>query len=214
MVPPLSCRKGKKCELRLAILFRCLVHDIAEKNYLSQNSQTMPITAPFNIKKWIEEHRDLLKPPVGNQCVYKDAENFIVMVVGGPNSRKDYHYNESEELFFQIEGDIVVKIIDNGEPRDIHIKEGDMFLLPAKTPHSPQRGPNTVGIVIEKVREQEEDGFLWYCENCGNKLYEQYLQVTDIVKQLPPVMEGFYSDEHKRTCSKCNSVMATPIRKG
>ncbi|MEN9963028.1 MAG: hypothetical protein RL582_123 [Bacteroidota bacterium] len=198
----------------MAILFRCLVHDIAEKNYLSQNSQTMPITAPFNIKKWIEEHRDLLKPPVGNQCVYKDAENFIVMVVGGPNSRKDYHYNESEELFFQIEGDIVVKIIDNGEQRDIHIKEGDMFLLPAKTPHSPQRGPNTVGIVIEKVREQEEDGFLWYCENCGNKLYEQYLQVTDIVKQLPPVMEGFYSDEHKRTCSKCNAVMAAPIRKG
>ena len=198
----------------MAILFRCLVYDIEEKNYLSQNSQTMPITAPFNIKKWIEEHRDLLKPPVGNQCVYKDAENFIVMVVGGPNSRKDYHYNESEELFFQIEGDIVVKIIDNGEPRDIHIKEGDMFLLPAKTPHSPQRGPNTVGIVIEKVREQEEDGFLWYCENCGNKLYEQYLQVTDIVKQLPPVMEGFYSDEHKRTCSKCNAVMATPIRKG
>lgn len=174
----------------------------------------MPIASPFNIKKWIEEHRHLLKPPVGNHCVYKDAQNFIVMVVGGPNSRKDYHYNESEELFFQIEGDIVVKIIDNGEQRDIHIKEGDMFLLPAKTPHSPQRGENTVGIVIEKVREQEEDGFLWYCENCGDKLYEAHLNVTDIVTQLPPVMEGFYSDEHKRTCSKCNAVMATPIRKG
>ena len=174
----------------------------------------MAIAAPFNLKKWIDEHRDLLKPPVGNQCVYKDAENFIVMVVGGPNSRKDYHYNESEELFYQVEGDIVVKIIDEGQPKDIHIKEGDMFLLPPKTPHSPQRGPSTVGLVIEKVRETEEDGFLWYCENCGNKLYEEYLHVSDIVKQLPPVMEGFYADETKRTCSKCGSVMAPPVRKG
>ena len=72
----------------------------------------MPVIAPFNLKKWIDENRDLLKPPVGNQCVYKDAENFIVMVVGGPNARKDYHFNETEELYFQVEGDIVVKIID------------------------------------------------------------------------------------------------------
>ena len=113
----------------------------------------MSVAAPFNLKKWIDEHRDQLKPPVGNQCVYKDAEDFIVMVVGGPNSRKDYHFNETEELYYQLEGDIAVKIIDNGVPRDIHLKEGDMFLLPPKTPHSPQRGPNTVGLVIEKVRK-------------------------------------------------------------
>ena len=122
----------------------------------------MPIAAPFNLKKWIDENRHLLKPPVGNQCIYNDAENFIVMIVGGPNSRKDYHFNETEELYYQIEGDIVVKIIENGKPRDIAINEGDIFLLPPKTPHSPQRGPNTVGLVIEKVRENEEDGFLWF----------------------------------------------------
>jgi 3-hydroxyanthranilate 3,4-dioxygenase len=113
----------------------------------------MAIAAPFNLKKWINENRNLLKPPVGNQCVYKDASNFIVMVVGGPNARKDYHYNESEELYYQVEGNIVLKIIDNGEFKDIPINEGDMFLLPPRTPHSPQRGPNTVGLVIEKVRE-------------------------------------------------------------
>lgn len=174
----------------------------------------MAIASPFNLKKWIDDNRDLLKPPVGNQCVYKDAENFIVMVVGGPNSRKDYHYNESEELYYQIEGDITVKIIEDGKPRDILIREGDMFLLPPKTPHSPQRGPNTVGLVIEKVREKEEDGFLWYCENCGNKLYEEYLHVSDIVKQLPPVMDNFYASEQKRTCSICHAVMSPPIRKG
>lgn len=174
----------------------------------------MAILSPFNLKKWIEENRDLLKPPVGNQCIYKEAENFIVMVVGGPNARKDYHYNETEELYYQVEGDIVLKIIDNGVPVDIPIHEGDIFLLPPKTPHSPQRGPGTVGLVIEKVRETEEDGFLWFCENCGNKLYEEHLHVSNIVTQLPPVMNGFYSDENKRTCDKCGTTMAPPVKKG
>lgn len=173
----------------------------------------MAVLAPFNLKKWIDDNRDLLKPPVGNQCVYKHAEDFIVMVVGGPNARKDYHFNETEELFYQLEGDITVKIVDEGVPKDILIKEGDMFLLPARTPHSPQRGPNTVGLVIEKVRKEEEDGFMWFCENCGNMLYEEKMVVNDIVKQLPPVMDGFYKDEEKRTCSKCGSVMQPPVRK-
>lgn len=173
----------------------------------------MAVTAPFNLKKWIDEHRDLLKPPVGNQCIYKEAEDFIVMVVGGPNSRKDYHYNETEELFYQLEGDIVVKIVDEGVPKDIHIREGDMFLLPPRTPHSPQRGPNTVGLVIEKVRKNEDDGFMWFCEKCGNMLYEEKLHVSDIVTQLPPVMEGFYSSELKRTCSKCGAIMQPPVKK-
>jgi 3-hydroxyanthranilate 3,4-dioxygenase len=174
----------------------------------------MAIAAPFNLKKWIDDNRDLLKPPVGNQCVYKDAENFIVMVVGGPNSRKDYHFNESEELYYQVEGNIVLRIIENGKPRDIAIHEGEMFLLPPRTPHSPQRGEGTVGLVIEKVRESEEDGFIWFCENCGNQLYEERLHVSDIVKQLPPVMEGFYNSEERRTCSKCGVVMAPPVKKG
>ena len=174
----------------------------------------MAIQAAFNLKNWINENRDKLKPPVGNQCVYTDAKNFIVMIVGGPNARKDYHFNESEELYFQLEGNITLKIIDEGTPRDIAINEGDMFLLPPNTPHSPQRGEGTVGLVIEKVREKEKDGFLWFCENCGNKLYEEYLPISDIVKQLPPVMDGFYKDENKRTCTKCGTVMSAPIKKG
>lgn len=173
----------------------------------------MALLAPFNLKKWIDENRELLKPPVGNQCVYKDAENFIVMVVGGPNARKDYHFNETEELYYQVEGDIVVKIIDNGEFRDIPIREGEIFLLPPKTPHSPQRGPNTVGLVIEKKREGEDDGFMWFCEKCGHKLYEESLHVDDIVKQLPPVMNRFWEDTMKRTCTQCGAVMEPPVKK-
>lgn len=174
----------------------------------------MPVTRPLNVHQWIEEHRHLLKPPVGNQVIYKNTGDFVVMVVGGPNSRKDFHYNESEELFYQLEGDIVVRIQEEGKIVDIPIKAGDMFLLPAKTPHSPQRGANTVGLVIEKVREGEEiDGFMWFCEKCDNKLYEEYLKVTDLVAQLPPVMERFYSDADKRTCKKCGHVMEPPTPK-
>ena len=173
----------------------------------------MSVIAPFNLKKWIDENRNLLKPPVGNKCVYVNAEDFIVMIVGGPNSRKDYHFNETEELYYQLEGNIVVKIIDDGVAKDIEINEGDMFLLPPRTPHSPQRGPNTIGLVIEKVRKDEEDGFIWFCENCGNMLHEEKLVVSDIVSQLPPVMNKFYGNEEQRTCNKCGSVMQPPIKK-
>lgn len=174
----------------------------------------MAIQRPFNLQNWIDENRHLLKPPVGNQSVYKDAGDFIVMVVGGPNSRKDFHYNESEELFYQLEGDIVVRIVEEGKIVDIPIKAGDMFLLPGKVPHSPQRTEGSVGIVVEKKRVNPEiDGFLWFCENCEEKLYEEYFELTDIVKQLPPLMERFYADEHKRTCKKCGHVMAPPTPK-
>lgn len=171
----------------------------------------MAIQKPFNFKKWIDDNRHLLKPPVGNQCVYKEAESFIVMVVGGPNARKDYHYNESEEFFHQLEGDIVLKIIEDGKPVDIPIREGDIFLLPPKVPHSPQRPANTVGLVMEKKRDpKDKDGLMWFCENCNEKLYDEYFQLTDIVKQLPPIMNKFYDSEELRTCKKCDTVMEKP----
>ncbi len=174
----------------------------------------MAVRRPLNLMQWIEENRHLLKPPVGNQTIYHNTGDFIVMVVGGPNSRKDFHYNESEELFYQLEGNINVRIQEDGKIFDIPINAGEMFLLPGKTPHSPQRGENTVGLVIEKVREGNEiDGFLWFCENCDNKLYEEFFTLTDIVKQLPPVMERFYSDEAKRTCKNCGHVMQPPTPK-
>jgi len=171
----------------------------------------MPVQRPFNLTKWIEDNRHLLKPPVGNQNLYKDAGDFIVMIVGGPNSRKDFHFNRSEELFYQLQGDVVVKIQEDGKIVDVPIKEGEMFLLPGKVPHSPQRGANTIGLVVEKKREASEtDAFMWFCENCGEKLHEEWMTVSDIVKQLPPVMESFYANEQLRTCNNCGQVMTPP----
>lgn len=169
------------------------------------------VTRPFNFKKWIDEHRHLLKPPVMNEVVYKGTDDFIVMVVGGPNKRKDFHYNETEEFFYQLEGDIVVKIVDDGKVVDMNIKEGDIFLLPARTPHSPRRPANSVGLVMEINRPAGiNDGFQWYCENCGNFLYEAKVPVKDIVKDLPVVMDKFYSNLELRTCKKCGSVFEPP----
>lgn len=171
----------------------------------------MPITRPFNFKKWIDEHRHLLKPPVMNQVVYKGNDDFIIMVVGGPNKRKDFHYNETEEFFYQLEGDMLLKIVEDGKVVDIPIKEGEIFLLPAGTPHSPRRFENTVGLVVEVTRPKGvQDGFQWYCESCGNKLYEEKMRVDDIVKDLPGVMEKFYANEELRTCKKCGTVLEPP----
>lgn len=174
----------------------------------------MPIQRPFNFRSWIDEHRHLLKPPVGNQQVYKGNDDFIIMVVGGPNSRKDYHYNATEEFYYQAEGSIVLKIIEDGKPVDIPIKEGEIFLLPGGVPHSPRRPPDSVGLVIERYREEgQEDGFMWYCENCGNKLYEEYAYVTDIVAQLPPIMNNFWENDDRRTCNNCGTYMEKPEKK-
>lgn len=170
----------------------------------------MSIIPPFNFKKWIDENRHLLKPPVGNQVVYKDTE-FIVMVVGGPNARKEFHYNEGEEFFYQIEGDMQLPIRENGKTRVIDIKEGDIFLLPPRVEHSPQRFPNTVGLVIERQRTaQELDACTWYCEKCDSELYRAKFHLGDIVEQLPKLMQSYYDSLELRTCKKCGHVMEPP----
>jgi 3-hydroxyanthranilate 3,4-dioxygenase len=165
---------------------------------------------PINFKKWIDDNRHLLKPPVGNQVVYKDTD-FIVMVVGGPNARKDFHYNEGEEFFYQIEGNMNLPIIENGKVKNIEIKEGEIFLLQPKVPHSPQRGPNTVGLVIERMRKPDEmDACLWFCENCNNELHRAEFPLEDIVLQLKKLLNDFYSSDELRTCKKCGTVMEEP----
>lgn len=170
----------------------------------------MATQKPFNFKKWIDENRHLLKPPVGNKQIWKDTE-FIVMIVGGPNARKDYHYNEGEEFYYQLEGDIVVGVQEKGKAVDIPIKEGEIFLLPPRIPHQPRRGSNTIGMVIERRRrEGEKDGLLWFCEHCNDKLYEEYFVLTNIETQFQDVFKKFYGSIDLRTCKKCGTVMEPP----
>ncbi|HNP62574.1 MAG TPA: 3-hydroxyanthranilate 3,4-dioxygenase [Woeseiaceae bacterium] len=164
----------------------------------------------FNLQTWIDEHRQQLRPPVCNQQVFEE-DDFIVMIVGGPNSRKDYHVDEGPELFYQLEGEMLLKVFDDGEHRDIPIREGEMLLLPPRVPHSPQRFADTVGLVVERKRlDSELDGFMWFCENCGHKLYEELLYVDDIVAQLPPIFDRFYESDSNRTCDACGTLMPKP----
>ena len=174
----------------------------------------MNLKMPFNLHQWIEDNQDLLKPPVGNKNLYVEAGDFIVMIVGGPNARKDYHYNEAEELFYQIKGDINVRIQLDGKAVDVPIKEGEMFLLPAKVPHSPMRGENTVGLVIELVREGRplQDGLMWFCDKCNEKLHDTYFPLTNIERDFIPRFKEYYASEEMRTCNNCSHVMEVDSR--
>ena len=174
----------------------------------------MSVNKPFNLQRWIEENRALLKPPVGNKNLYKTAEDYIVMIVGGPNARKDYHYNETEELFYQLEGHIKVHIQVEGKKQTMELGPGDMYLHPAKVPHSPERGPNSIGLVVERVRVGKgiNDGLIWYCDSCNNMLYEVYFELHDIEKDFLPHFKHFYASETLRSCNHCGTVMPVDER--
>jgi 3-hydroxyanthranilate 3,4-dioxygenase len=162
----------------------------------------------FNFQAWIDENRDKLKPPVGNAQVWEDGE-LMVTVVGGPNQRRDYHDDATEEFFYQIKGDIFLRLIDEPgkPPLEVPIREGDIFLLPKHVRHSPQRGAGTIGLVIEMPRpEGEVDGFEWYCPNCFQLVHRAEARVQSLVKDLPPIFNAFYGSEDARTCKHCGVV--------
>lgn len=173
----------------------------------------MEIKKPFNLQKWIDENRHLLKPPVGNKNLYIESGDYIVMIVAGPNARKDYHYNETEELFYQIEGDIIVKTQQAGKLVEYSIKEGEMFLLPPKVPHSPVRYDGSIGLVIERKRTNDHrDGLMWFSDTANALLYEEYFHLTNVEKDFLPVFKRFYSNEKLRTCPETGEIMEVDKR--
>lgn len=163
----------------------------------------------FNLQKWIDEHKHLLKPPVGNQQVWKDAD-LMVTIVGGPNGRTDYHDDPVEEFFYQLKGDMLLKLHDvkTGEFYDVPIREGDIFLLPPHVRHSPQRPQEgSIGLVIEPARpEGALDAVEWYCFECTTRVHRAEVDLESIVDDLPPIYAKFYADEKLRTCPKCGTI--------
>ena len=170
------------------------------------------LAPPIDFARWIAEHRELLKPPVGNKCVYNG--DFIVMVVGGPNQRSDYHWDEGPEFFYQIEGEMVLRVQEDGRARDIPIRAGEVFYLPPRIPHSPQRMPDSIGLVVERKRLPHElDGLLWYCERCNTKLYEEFFNLVNVETDFPPVFERFYRSLEHRTCRACGHLNPAPSKR-
>ncbi|MEO5629690.1 MAG: 3-hydroxyanthranilate 3,4-dioxygenase [Thermomonas sp.] len=169
---------------------------------------------PINLQAWVDEHRHLLKPPVGNKCIVDG--DYIVMIVGGPNARTDYHFEDGPEWFYQLEGEMVLRVQEDfdgkqGTPRDIPISAGEMFYLPPHVPHSPQRMPGSVGLVIERKRlPDEDDALMWFCVNCNNKVYEEFFHLVDIEQDFFRVFEAFYRSDALRTCSRCGTLNPRP----
>ena len=165
----------------------------------------------FNLKRWVHEHRDLLKPPVGAEVLWKDSQ-FLILIVGGPNARRDFHIDPADEFFYQLEGDMMLEYMDGAGKRQREtIREGDVFLLPANVPHSPQRPAHTVGLVVERVRGSEEpEGYAWYCERCNEKLYALSRGAGDILQDLRTVAGQFNASDALRTCKACGYVQPVP----
>ncbi len=167
----------------------------------------MSLAPPIDLQAWIEANRARLHPPVGNAEIFEER-GFIVMAVAGPNARKDFHVDEGPELFYQLEGDIVLRVVQEGRIEDIEIREGQLFLLPPRVPHSPQRPAGSLGLVVERSRQPGElDAFEWYCEGCGAQLHRSEVVLEDITKQLAALLEAFWADEGARSCAACGAVL-------
>jgi 3-hydroxyanthranilate 3,4-dioxygenase len=162
---------------------------------------------PFNFADWIARHADQLKPPVSNKLVFEQS-GLVVQVVGGPNQRVDFHDDPVEEFFYQLKGDMVLKVVEDGRIVDIVIREGEVFLLPPHVRHSPQRPQaGSVGLVVEGNRRPDDvDGFEWFCFECGDRVHRVELKISNIVTDLPPLFERFYADVQSRTCASCGAV--------
>ena len=167
----------------------------------------------FNLQGWIDEHRDMLKPPIGAQSIWQDSE-FLIMVIGGPNARRDFHIDPADEFFYQLEGEMVLEYIDQaGARQSQQIRAGEVLLLPANTPHSPQRAANSVGLVVERVRSPDEpEKYVWYCEQCNARLYELSRGEGDLLQDLKKVNEDYNVNETLRNCAECGYVQ--PVATG
>ena len=176
--------------------------------------EASPAPSAFNLMKWIAENPDKLKPPLGAKTIFQD-QDFMVTVVGGPNTRTDYHVNPTEEFFFQLKGTVTIRIQHEGKPHDISLSEGCIYLLPANVPHAPIRGPETVGLIVERIRKHGLlDNHRWYCEKCNNILFEKTVRIDVIERDMPPVFEAYYSSPDNQTCKKCGHMNpGRPARK-
>jgi 3-hydroxyanthranilate 3,4-dioxygenase len=170
----------------------------------------MPLQPAINLKEWIEKNRDSFRPPVGNKYLYQ-GRDFFVMVIAGPNARNDFHVVDSEEYFYQLKGDIKVRIRGGDKIIDHIVREGETFFIPPNVPHCPMRPPNTLGVVVERTRPPGElEHIVFYCEGCGALVEDIEFDCKDIVEHFRDTMEAFWKDDARRICKKCGKRVEKP----
>ena len=160
----------------------------------------------FGLWRWIEDNRAAFEPPVGNKVIWEDSQ-FTAMVIRGPNARRDFHVDPSDEIFYMLKGDMVLEYLESGRRAKRVVREGEMFLVPALTPHSPHRPADTWGLVIEIKRgPSQRESLVWFCDRCDAKLHEVTMHVADIEKELKTAIERFDKSVELRTCRTCGHV--------
>lgn len=176
------------------------------KNIMSSSEVVSPASATaapsaatyatVNLVDYAEKHQADLTPPVCNRMIFNQGK-LRIMIIGGPNQRKDYHLNLGEEIFFQLKGDMCLKTMECGEPKDVVIREGELFVLPGKIAHSPQRFENTLGVVVERARADSElDGLRYFVDETNQRvLWQRFFHVTDLGSQLVPLIKTYFASE-------------------
>jgi 3-hydroxyanthranilate 3,4-dioxygenase len=160
----------------------------------------------FDLWRWIEENRPSFEPPVGNKVIWEDSQ-FTAMVVRGPNARRDFHVDPSDEIFYMLRGAMRLEFMEDGRRHARIIREGQMCLLPALVPHSPHRPADTWGLVIEvKRRADQTESLLWFCDRCDRSLHQVTMHVADIERELKAAIEHFDGSLALRTCGACGHV--------
>jgi len=164
-----------------------------------------PLVA-FNLWRWIEENRHAFEPPVGNKVIWEDSQ-FTAMIIRGPNARRDFHVDPSDEIFYMLRGDMVLEYIEDGQRREQIIREGELLLVPALVPHSPHRPADTWGLVVEVKRTPDQrESLLWFCDRCDAPLHAVAMYVGDIERELKAAIESFDASVDLRTCRRCGLV--------
>jgi 3-hydroxyanthranilate 3,4-dioxygenase len=174
----------------------------------------MDFLSTYNLRRWVEENKNLFNPPFKTNRLLAHQKDFLVMILGGPNVRLDFHVEPGDEFFYQIEGDIELHLKPEGAKREVvTIREGEIFLCPGGVAHSPRRPENTWGLVIERKRKPEEyEEFAWFCEKCDEKVLSRTVVQGDIAAQVTKIYEAFNADPALRTCKACGYVFpATPM---
>jgi len=164
-----------------------------------------------HVPSWVEKNRHLMVPPVSNKYLFS-GQDFFVMLIAGPNARNDYHMTNSEEFFMQLKGEVSIRVRDAHGIRDIALREGEALYIPGGVPHRPQRGPNTLGLVVERRRPATEtEHIIFYCEKCEALVYDKEFACADIVKHFREAMEAFWADPTLCICPSCGTRVVKPV---
>jgi 3-hydroxyanthranilate 3,4-dioxygenase len=160
-----------------------------------------------DIWQWVDENRSSFEPPVGNKLIWEDSQ-FTAMVIRGPNRRRDFHDDPSDEIFYMLKGDMLLVYIDkDGQRQNQVIREGEIMLVPGHTPHCPRRAADSWGLVVEIKRgENDVESLLWFCDECNAPLHKVTVAALDIEAGLKAALDGFDQDLELRTCKACGYV--------